>query len=97
MSEFSFRATTHPWEAQQTSWVFAHLPEDVADAVADIAPDGRGFGSVRVRVTVGKTTWDTSLFPSKDLGTYVLPLKAAVRRAEGITVGDEIRVSVVLL
>ena len=48
----------------------------------------RGFGSIRVTVTVGKTKWKTSIFPDKQSGAYVLPLKAAVRRAEDIDAGD---------
>ena len=50
----------------------------------------RGFGSVRVKVTIGKTSWKTSIFPDKRSGTYLLPLKAAARRAEGLAEGDTI-------
>jgi hypothetical protein len=42
-----------------------------------------GFGSLRVRATIGKTAFDTSLFPTKD-GPYLLPVKASVRKAEGL-------------
>ncbi len=45
-----------------------------------------GFGSIPVHVTVGKTEWKTSVFWSKE-GFYVLPLKKAVRKAEGIELG----------
>jgi hypothetical protein len=48
----------------------------------------RGFGSVRVRATVGGTTWTTSVFPDSTRGAYVLPVKKAVRRAEGLDEGD---------
>ena len=49
----------------------------------------RGFGSMPVQVTVGETNWKTSIFPSKD-GTYVLPLKANVRKKEDIFDSDTI-------
>ena len=35
-------------------------------------------------VTIGQTVWQTSLFPHRESGGYLLPLKAAVRKAEGI-------------
>lgn len=47
----------------------------------------RGFGSIPVHVTIGETSWQTSIFPSKE-GMYILPLKADVRRKEGIDAGD---------
>jgi hypothetical protein len=76
-------------DGQPDSWVFATVPEDVSDEIRDLAGPPRGFGSVRVEVTVGATTWRTSVFPhSAAAGTFALPLKKAVRRAEGLEVGD---------
>lgn len=86
---YDFEAPLWLWDARQgDSWTFVSLPEEIADEVLELAaPVARGFGSVRVEVTVGRTTWHTSLFPSKDAGTYVLPVKRAVRRAEGLEPG----------
>ena len=47
-----------------------------------------GFGSIRVSVIVGTSRWQTSLFPLRESGGMVLPLKAEVRKREGIKVGD---------
>jgi len=47
----------------------------------------RGFGSIPVTVKVGVTSWKTSIFPNKD-GTFVLPLKASIRKTESIFDGD---------
>src|SRR4051794_41741799 len=44
------------------------------------------WGQVPVRVVIGDTEFSTALFP-KD-GRYMVPLKDAVRRAEGIGEGD---------
>jgi hypothetical protein len=40
-----------------------------------------------VKVTVGRTTWTTSIFPSKEQKSFILPVKAAVRKAEGLADG----------
>ena len=50
----------------------------------------RGFGSVRVDVTVGATSWRTSIFPDSKTGTYLVPVKKAVRVAEHLEPGDEV-------
>lgn len=53
---------------------------------------GRGWGSVPVTATIGGTTWRTSIFPDKKAGSFVLPLKAEVRTAEGIDEGATVEV-----
>lgn len=40
-------------------------------------------------VTVGGSSWRTSLFPSKS-GSYLLPVKKPVRVAEGLTEGTAV-------
>lgn len=75
-------------ESVDAAWVFATVPEDLSDEIRDMAGPPRGFGSVRVEVTLGATTWRTSVFPDAKRGCFVLPVKSAVRRAERVDVGD---------
>ena len=56
-----------------------------------------GFGSVRVEATIGATTWQTSIFPDTRRRTYVLPVKKAVRAAEGLADGSSADVTLVVL
>ncbi len=94
--ELTFQAELFPWEAN-ASWVFVALPIEDADKIEDAKPMTGGFGSVKVNVTVGETRWDTSLFPSKELQTYVLPMKKAVRTAESLQVGETATITVELV
>lgn len=89
---FSFTAPLWEWSAQG-GWFFVTLPTDAADDIAEVDRAERGFGSVRVQVTVGATTWSTSVFPDTKQGSYVLPVKKAVRSAEGLAVGDAVEVT----
>ena len=83
------------WERPgESSWVFLTLPEADSDEILDEGPRRLGFGSVKVTATIGATTWSTSLFPSKELGSYVLPVKRAVRIGERLDVGDAAHVTV---
>ena len=53
----------------------------------------RGFGSLRVTARIGATAWQTSVFPQKDRGgatSWLLPIKAAVCKAESLTVGEAV-------
>lgn len=89
--------TTGPlvkWSGDKASWFFILLSGDVVGEI-HYAAMGRtgGFGSVKVRATIGDTTWETSLFPSKQSGGFVLPVKAAVRKAEALAEGDKVSLS----
>lgn len=81
--------------ASDGAWHFLTVPEAVSDDIRSRVPPAPGFGSVRVTVTVGSSTWDTSVFPDAKAGRYVLPVKAAVRRRERIEDGDEVEVHLV--
>lgn len=99
MADLTFTAALWAWQERPDSWVFVTLPPHVADAVADAsaALPPRGFGSVRVEVRIGGSTWRTSVFPSSAESTYVLPVKRAVRTAEGLDVGDDAVVGLTVL
>lgn len=90
----SYTFTAAVWRHDgPAAWHFVTLPADLADELrARTAGAGRPFGTVPVRVTVGATTWSTSLFADTARGSYVLPLKAAVRRRLGVGDGDEVDV-----
>ena len=81
----------------KTAWHFVTIDGVVAEGIRTAAP-GRmaAWGSVYVRVTIGATSWQTSLFPSKNVGGYLLPIKASVRKAEKLVEGDVVTVSLTL-
>jgi hypothetical protein len=96
-SRFSFTAAV--WEHDgQGAWHFVSLPENEADDIDEMfGHRARGFGSIRVEVTIGATVWRTSIFPDTKRGTYVLPVKKAVRLAERLTVGGSAAIELVVL
>jgi Domain of unknown function (DUF1905) len=86
------------WRAEppaKGSWHFLTITGEAAEAIRSAA-GGRsgGWGSVRVTATIGTTDWQTSLFPNKQLGGYMLPLKADVRKRERVNDGDVIEVAI---
>jgi hypothetical protein len=68
-------------------WFFITVPEDECHLLhAESTVVSYGWGMIPVIVRIGDSEWETSLFP-KD-GRYLVPVKAAVRRAERLDEGD---------
>lgn len=98
----TYRFSAEVWEHDgPAAWHFVTLPPDLADEIDEIdaaaRPERRGFGAVRVEVTIGATTWRTSLFPDTKAGSYVLPVKKDVRRAEGLHDGTRADLTIELV
>lgn len=88
VTKFSFAAEV--WEHQGSgAWHFVSLPESIADDIEEwFGHRAAGFGSLKVQVTIGRTSWSTSIFPDSKRATYVLPVKKAVRTAESLVDGS---------
>ncbi|WP_017932589.1 DUF1905 domain-containing protein [Robiginitomaculum antarcticum] len=93
LSEFyDFKTGLWKWQSETaTPWYFLTLPDDISSEIKFFCPrKGPGFGSLRVEVTIGKSVWRTSIFPSKETKRYILPVKAAIRKAENFGEGDTV-------
>ena len=90
MVELSFTAEVIEWRGP-APFLYARLPVEAAEEIAAVKRAASyGWGAIPVTASIGDVTFTTSLFP-KD-GTYLLPLKVAVRRQVGMTVGDVVDV-----
>ena len=80
------------------AWHFITIDGAAGEALSGTAimrrleGNARGFGSLKVVATIGGSTFKTSVFPSKSEG-WLLPVKASVRKAEGLGEGDVVVVS----
>ena len=72
-------------------WLFVAVPEPESDALRSIAKRVTyGWGMIPVTAWMGKTRWQTSLFPKE--GGYVVPIKVVVQRAERVGEGDVVTI-----
>lgn len=96
-SSITIQGKLWKWEGP-SAWFF--LPTTKAQGVAlrerQKDTPRRGFGSIKVRATIGETTFVTSIFPTKD-GPFLLPVKASVRKKEGLVDKSVVSAHCVLL
>jgi len=86
------------WEyTGQAAWALVAVPTGHSADIAAIPRAPRtGFGSIRVSATLGGSSWVTSIFPDSKSGTFLLPVKKAIRARERVGPGDVVGVSLEL-
>ena len=81
-----------------SGWHFINIPKkESEEIIKSFGKMQRGWGSLPVMVSVGKSTWKTSIFKDKKSNTYLLPLKASIRKEEGIFNRDIIRLKIEII
>ena len=91
--DFELQGPVVEWRGP-APFYFLALPVEDSEDLKLAAKGMEYWGQVPVVVRIGETDFTTALFP-KD-GRYLLPLKDAVRRAEGIDVDDVLTVGLSL-
>ena len=90
--DLDFKGIIWYWKGP-APFFFITIPQAESDSIKGVSSQVTyGWGVVLVSATIGDTTFKTSLIP-KD-GKYLLPVKAAVRKAECLYQGDEVRAKV---
>ncbi|MEE4010538.1 DUF1905 domain-containing protein [Roseibium sp. FZY0029] len=76
-------------------WTFVTLPPACADQIRFFIGSrmGRAWGMIKVKARIGAAEWSTTIWPDKASGSFLLPVKAAVRKKEKIAAGDNVDVS----
>lgn len=94
MQRHQYKITAEVWlYSGKGAWYFITIPKDISQEIKFFASDvSSAFGSVRVNVKIGNTTWKTSLFPDNKYDAYLLPIKAEVRKKEKISEGNKVTI-----
>lgn len=89
-AELQFSGPLFTWTGP-APWYFVALPAEHRDFLRAASPlVTYGWGMIPVHARIGATRWRTSLWPKDD--THLLPVKASVRKAEGLEEGAVVRV-----
>jgi Domain of unknown function (DUF1905) len=93
-----FTFTAPMWlYAGKGAWHFVTLPKVAADEIRFFNSLAKGFTPLKVTATIGKTIWKTAIFPDSKSGSFVLVVKADVRKKESLSAGDDVTATVTIL
>ncbi|QZD91969.1 DUF1905 domain-containing protein [Qipengyuania xiapuensis] len=92
------------WQGDRGTYHLVTITGEAAEAIAAHAlmhrlefGTQRGFGSVKVMASVGRTNWKTSVFPQREKSEWVLLVSKKVMRAEDLAEGDPVELELELL
>ncbi len=95
---YTFTSELWIYPSQAASWFFVNVPRDISEKIKT-KQKGKpriAWGSVRVKAQIGRVSWETSIFPSKEYGGYILPIKKQIRDLLSIDAGDDIKIKLAI-
>lgn len=77
------------WQHQsQGGWYFVSLPEKLAKEIREVVKwQEEGWGRLKVTAKTGNSEWDTAIWFDTKMNTYLLPVKAEIRKKENLETG----------
>ena len=79
-------------------WHMVTLPQKESNQIGQLFADlHRGWRSLPITATIGKTSWKTSIFFDSKAKAYIMGLKADVRKKENIRKGDTLEFSIEIM
>jgi hypothetical protein len=95
-NRIKYAFTAKPWQySGPGGWYFVSLPERVAKEIRTaLKSEEEGWGRLKATANIGASEWKTAIWFDTKLNTYLLPLKAEIRKKEQIEIGRIIQVVV---
>ncbi len=87
-----YEFTAVPWLYE---WLFVAMPEEMAREIRDnLKFQEEGCGRMKATAKVGGSEWDTAIWFDTKSNTYLLPIKAAIRKKEKVEPGEEVNITI---
>jgi hypothetical protein len=85
-----------PWKyAEPNGWYFISLPPKLSKEIrTNFKSEEQGWGRLPVSAKIGNTEWQSAIWFDTKANTFLLPLKAEIRKKEGLVVGKKINVTI---
>lgn len=92
--KYTFKA--EPWQYKAPGgWFFVSFPVDLAEEIRNMfRSEEEGWGRLKANAKIGNSEWKTAIWFDTKQNTYFLPLKAEIRKKEGIITDKEIEITV---
>ena len=91
--EFSAKVYHHSTSPDMIGWTMVSLPKEMSVEIRDhFKWLEQGWGRMKITARIGNSEWQTAIWFDTKQDTYLLPLKAAIRKKENVTIDKHVKI-----
>lgn len=95
--EYQFNATIWQYSLVKGGWFFVSLPVEISKEIRDnLKWQEEGWGRLKTTAKINCTEWETAIWFDTKLKTYLLPLKAEIRRKEKLKTDKNLSILILI-
>lgn len=93
-----YQFSAKPWEySGKGAWIFVSLSQKMSNEIREVfLKNEEGWGRLKVTAKISETEWQTAIWFDSKQKTYLLPLKAEIRKKEKIELGKNVEVTILI-
>ena len=96
MKQIAYNFSSKIWQHQSPGgWFFVSLPEHHSKEIRNLLGDlEEGWGRLKAQAQIEDTKWETAIWFDTKHKTYILPLKAAIRKQLQLEAGQTVKITI---
>ena len=93
--KIQYQFSAKPWQHQGPGgWYFVSLPVPLSKEIRTVFKmDEEGWGRLKAIAKIGGTEWKTAIWFDSKQNTYLLPLKADIRKKEQLLIDKSVNIN----
>lgn len=97
-NKVKYQFSAKPWEySGKGAWIFVTLPQKMSQEIREVFfQNEEGWGRLKVTAKISETEWQTAIWFDSKQKTYLLPLKAEIRKKEKIELGKNVELTILI-
>lgn len=94
---YQFKSEVWQYASPKGGWYFVSLPLDLSKEIREnLRWQEEGWGRLKAKAKIYATEWETAIWFDSKAQTYLLPLKAEVRKKQKLEIGINVEIMLVL-
>lgn len=89
--KIKYEYVANMWQHQSPGgWYFVSLPKSLSKEIREnLKWQEEGWGRMKVAAQIKDLTWETAIWFDTKMDTYILPIKAEIRKKKSLKVNED--------